>query len=65
MVIIKLQDILDKEDRSLNKVTKKTGIAYSTLYKLNKGNTKSISFETLEKICKLFNIKATDLLEIQ
>ena len=47
MVIIKLQDILNKEDRSLNWVSEKTGIAYSTLYKLNKGNTKSISFETL------------------
>ena len=50
MVIIKLQDILDKEDRSLNWVSEKTGIAYSTLYKLNKGNTKSISFETLKNL---------------
>jgi putative transcriptional regulator len=64
MVKIKLQEILTKEDRSLNWVSTKTGISYSTLYKLNSGDTKSISFDVLEKICLLFKIDAGDLIEI-
>ena len=64
MVKIKLQDILDKNERPLKWVSDKTGISYSTLHKLNSGNTSSISFEVLEKICNLFNVKPNDILEI-
>lgn len=35
MVKARVQQILDKEERSLSWVTSKTGIAYSTLHKLN------------------------------
>lgn len=64
MVEIKLQDILNEHERSLRWVSSKTGISYSALHKLNSGNTNSISFEVLEKICTLFNIKPNDLLNI-
>lgn len=64
MVKIKLQDILDQHERPLKWVSDKTGISYSTLHKLNSGNTSSISFEVLEKICNLFNIQPNDILEI-
>lgn len=64
MVKIKLQYILDQHERPLKWVSDKTGISYSTLHKLNSGNTSSISFEVLEKICNLFNIQPNDILEI-
>ena len=38
---------------------------YTSKPKEYKSDLEKITFETLEKICKLFNIKATDLLEIQ
>ena len=63
MVKVKLQEILDREDRSLNWVASKTGIAYSTLHKLNNNNTTSISFNTIDKLCKLFNCNTIDIIE--
>lgn len=63
MIKIKLQDILNREERSLNWVATKTGIAYSTLHKLNNNNTTSISFNTLDSLCKLFKCKLTDIID--
>ncbi|EOR27393.1 putative transcriptional regulator [Clostridium sartagoforme AAU1] len=65
MVKIKLQEILEKEERSLNWVATKTGISYSTLHKLNNGETKSISFDVLERICLLLKIDVSELIEIK
>lgn len=64
MVKIKLQEVLDKHERPLKWVSDKTGISYSTLHKLNSGNTSSISFDVLEKVCNLFSIQPNDILEI-
>lgn len=63
MVKVKLQEILDKEERSLNWVASKTGIAYSTLHKLNSNNTTSISFNTIDKLCELFKCNTIDIIE--
>ncbi|AGK97653.1 helix-turn-helix domain-containing protein [Clostridium pasteurianum] len=63
MIEIKLQNILNREERSLNWVSIKTGIAYSTLHKLNNNNTTSISFNTLDALCKLFKCKLTDIID--
>lgn len=65
MVKVKLKEILEREERSLNWVSTKTGISYSTLHKLNNGETKSITFDVLERICLLFKIEVGDLLEIE
>lgn len=62
---VKLQDILSREERSLNWVSTKTGISYSTLFKLNNNDTKSISFDVLEKLCILFKCSPTDILEVE
>lgn len=63
LVNVKLQEILDSEERSLRWVSKKTGIAYSTLHKLNNNNTTSIGFNTVEQLCKLFNVNTLDIIE--
>lgn len=64
MVKVKLQEILDKEERSLNWVSLKTGISYSTLHKFCNNKTTSVSYELLCKLSKLFNCQISDLLEI-
>lgn len=64
MIKVKLQEILDKEERSLNWVSLKTGISYSTLHKFCNNKTTSVSFEVLYKLCKLFNCSISDILEI-
>ena len=43
----------------------KNGISYSTLHKLSNNDTKSISFEVLEKLCTLFNVDVCDMIEIK
>ena len=63
MIKVKLLDILKKEERSLNWVSTKTGISYSTLHKLSSGDTKSVSFDVLDKICSLFKCNIEDILE--
>lgn len=63
MIIVKLQKILDKEERNLNWVASKTGIAYTTLAKFNKGKTTSVSYDVLDKLCDLFKCDICDLIE--
>ena len=65
MIIVKLQDILNKEERSLNWVSKKTNIAYSTLYNFNNNTTTSVSYNVLDKICKLFKCELKDIIEFR
>lgn len=64
MIKVKLQEILNKEERSLNWVSLKTGISYSTLHKFCNNKTTSVSYDVLLKLSKLFNCEISDLLEI-
>jgi len=63
MIIVKLQNILDANERSVAWVSKKTGIAISTLHKFNKNDTTSISYDILNKLCELFDVKVEDLIQ--
>lgn len=63
MIKIKLQEILDREERSLNWVSTKTGISYSTLHKFCSGKTSSVSYDVLEKLCDLFKCDLSDIIE--
>lgn len=65
MIKVNLNDILDKEERSLNWLSKKTDLSYSALHKFANGQTSSVSFETLYKICKVLNIGIEDILKIE
>ena len=64
MIKVKLQNILEKEERSLNWVSTKTGISYSTLHKFCNNKTSSVSYELLYKLSKLFNCKISDIIEV-
>ncbi|MDU1413470.1 MAG: helix-turn-helix transcriptional regulator [Clostridium sp.] len=63
MIKVKLQCILDREERSLNWVSVKTGISYSTLHKFCSNKTTSVSYDVLEKLCNLFNCDVCDIIE--
>lgn len=64
MVKIKLKELLEKEERNLKWLERKTNISYSTLHKLYNNNTTSIAFNTIEKICDFFKCEIQDLIEI-
>ena len=62
MIKIKLDELLKNDDRSLNWLCTKTGISYSTLHKLSTGETKSISFDVLNKICLFLRCTPNDII---
>ncbi|NSB12094.1 helix-turn-helix domain-containing protein [Clostridium beijerinckii] len=63
MIKVKLQEVLDREERSLNWVATKTNIAYTTLYKFNSNKTTSVSYNVLDQLCKLFKCNIEDIVE--
>ena len=65
MVVVKLKDILEKEERSLNWVAKKTNISYSTLFKFSNNETTSVSYNVLTQLCRLFKCKIEDIIEYE
>lgn len=62
---IKLKDILDSKNRSIYSVSKATGISQNNLSKLIKGDTISIRYDSLQKICLELNITPNDIFEIE
>lgn len=63
MIKVKLQGILDERERTIAWVNTKTGIAVSTLHKFNKNGTTSVSYDTLDKLCKLFDVEVQDIIQ--
>jgi putative transcriptional regulator len=63
MVKIKVNDILDKKNLSVYYLSKKTEISYNNLSKLIKGETRSISFEIIDKICSALDCEVGDIIE--
>jgi DNA-binding Xre family transcriptional regulator len=42
---------------------RKGNIAYATALRLSKGKSEAMSFEVLESLCKLFEVRVEDVLE--
>lgn len=64
MIRVNILEILDKDERNLSWLARKTGLNYSSLHSLANNKTTSISFDTLEKVCKVLNCNIEDVLEI-
>lgn len=62
---IKLKEIVDSRGLKASYITKNTGITKSALSNLMNNKTNSISFENLEKICKLLDITPNDIFELE
>ena len=62
MIKIKLKDALDKQERSLNSLSKATGIRYGALHEMYHMQRKNINLYYLDRIMDELNIK--DISEI-
>lgn len=62
---IKLNELLDKKDKTRYWLSKETGITHQNLTKLGRGDTKLISLDNLEKICIALECTPNDILEIE
>ncbi|MDN6062818.1 helix-turn-helix domain-containing protein [Staphylococcus simulans] len=53
--------LMAKEEKTISEVYRDTNIARSSLTDISKGRTKQISFKTLEKLSKYFQVEVYKL----
>ena len=61
---IRISQLLVSRRKTAYWLAKETGISYTTLWRLSKGNSVGINFATLEKICKALECDPGDVLKI-
>lgn len=62
---IKLQEILDKKNITIYSLSKLIYVSPNNLSKIIKGETTSIKYDILEKLCNTLNITPNDMFEIE
>ena len=62
MIEIHIDELLEKRGRTFYWLAKETGISHTTLWRLKKGKSLGINFETLEKMCETLNCQPGDVL---
>ncbi|WP_211266282.1 helix-turn-helix domain-containing protein [Andreesenia angusta] len=56
-----LKELLEKEGKSVYWLKHETNISHGTIYKMVNNETKMISFDNLEKICKALKCTPNDV----
>jgi putative transcriptional regulator len=64
VIEIRVDELLEKQERSFYWLAKETGISHTTLWRLKKGRARGINFETLEKICSALACQPGDILRL-
>jgi putative transcriptional regulator len=62
MIVPRLDKLPAKEKRTFYWLAKETGVSHTTLWRLKKGKSVGINFETLEKICRTLRCQPGDVL---
>jgi DNA-binding Xre family transcriptional regulator len=63
MILIKLNEILERENKTLYWLSANSGVSYVSLWKLSKKETqKSINLDMLSKVCSALNCEIQDIL---
>jgi len=63
MIKFKLSDMMGKYKLNITEVSDKTGLSRSTVGSIYHEKAKRIDYDTLEKLCILFNCQPGDMLE--
>ncbi len=63
MIVFKLDDLIWQHRTTAEDIFQKTGIGKSTLSTIRNNKNINISIHTLNKLCKYFDCKISDLLE--
>jgi len=64
MIVLRLDKLLAKEKRTFYWLAKETGVSHTTLWRLKKGKSVGLNFETLEKICRALRCQPGDILSL-
>jgi putative transcriptional regulator len=63
MIKIKLRELMWERDVSAVEIQRATGIHTNTISGIIHGKRTNVELDTLDKLCKFFDCKLTDLLE--
>lgn len=63
MIKVKIPNLMKKRGMNATDLMRRANIAYVTALRLSKGEAQAISFDVLEALCKLFEVKVEDILE--
>jgi putative transcriptional regulator len=61
---IPIDNLLSRQGHSFYWLAKETGVSYSTLWRLKKGRSLGVNFNTLVKICEALDCTPGDLLTL-
>jgi putative transcriptional regulator len=64
VIEIRVDKLLESQERSFYWLAKETGISHTTLWRLKKGKALGINFDTLEKICGALGCQPGDVLTL-
>lgn len=62
MIICTLNKLMEENEKTQSEVASKTGITRPTLLSLIRNDNQSIRYETINQLCKFFNIDMSELL---
>lgn len=63
MLSLKINEILEQQGKTPYWLGKQTGISQNNIGKICNGETSTIRFDTIEKICKTLNCSINDIFE--
>lgn len=63
MINIKIEKILQLQNKSLYWLAQETELSYPTIHRLVNGKTASIAFDTLDKLCSVLKCNVQDIIE--
>lgn len=63
MIKLKVPELMNAKGWNASDLMRKGNVAYKTALRLSKGKGDSISFEVLNSLCEIFEVKVQDILE--
>jgi putative transcriptional regulator len=64
VIEIRIDGLLGKRGRTFYWLAKATGVSHTTLWRLKKGRSRGINFETLEKLCRALACQPGDVMRL-
>ena len=62
MIKVKVPELMKQEGLNATDLMRKASIAYPTALRLSKGEANAITFDVLEALCELFDVRVQDVL---
>jgi len=63
VIKVKVPELMKQKGWNATDLMRKGNVAYATALRLSKGEAEAMSFEVLESLCKLFEVRVEDVLE--